>query len=112
MLFRSIHHVGTTADHLFYIMDPADDISGTPASCGAEYDPATLAVRLRAGPVDDHDCLNWSTQLLSALACLHQVVFQYPGLDDLEVGRIDFSKTHEIVAHWPDRNASRMKVKR
>ncbi|MGA2797323.1 MAG: serine/threonine-protein kinase [Thermoguttaceae bacterium] len=28
----SIHHVGKTADYLFYVMDLADDISGRPAS--------------------------------------------------------------------------------
>lgn len=67
----TIHHVGMTADHLFYIMDPADDISGAPASCGTEYAPANLAVRLRAGLVAD-DCVRWARQLLSALACLHQ----------------------------------------
>jgi serine/threonine protein kinase len=33
-------------------------------------------------------------------AGMHDVVFKHPGLADLEVGRIDFSKTREIVAHW------------
>jgi serine/threonine protein kinase len=37
-----IHHVGKTATHLFYVMDPADDISGRPASDDPEYQPATL----------------------------------------------------------------------
>ena len=27
----TIHHVGKTAEHLFYVMDPADDIAGGPA---------------------------------------------------------------------------------
>jgi serine/threonine protein kinase len=27
----SIHHVGKTAEHLFYVMDLADDVSGRPA---------------------------------------------------------------------------------
>lgn len=68
----TIHHVGTTADHLFYIMDPADDVSGTPASCSPEYAPATLAARLACGPLGDDECVRWSKRLLSALACLHQ----------------------------------------
>ena len=34
-------------------------------------------------------------------AGVHQLVFKYPGLEDLEAGQIDFSKTREIVAHWP-----------
>lgn len=41
-----IHHVGKTAKHLFYVMDPADDISGDPASDRPEYRPATLQSRL------------------------------------------------------------------
>ena len=68
----TIHHVGTTADYLFYIMDPADDVSGAPVSSGTQYTPATLAVRLGCGPAGDDDCVRWSKQLLSALACLHQ----------------------------------------
>lgn len=68
----TIHHVGRTADYLFYTMDTADDVSGGPVSPGAEYTPATLAVRLRCGPVAGDDCVRWSKQLLSALACLHR----------------------------------------
>ena len=49
-----------------------DDVSGGPVSPGAEYAPATLAVRLRCGPVARDDCVRWSNQLLSALACLHR----------------------------------------
>jgi serine/threonine protein kinase len=53
-------------------MDAADDVSGGPVSPGAEYTPATLAVRLRCGAVAGDDCVRWSKQLLSALACLHR----------------------------------------
>ncbi len=35
-------------------------------------------------------------------AGMHQVVFKHPDLADLELGSIDFSKTREIVAHWPE----------
>jgi hypothetical protein len=38
----------------------------------------------------------------SVSADVHQVVFKHPGLADLEVGRIDFTKTREIVARWPE----------
>jgi len=68
----TIHHVGRTAEYLFYIMDPADDVSGAPAACGEAYTPATLAARLAAGPVSNEDCVRWTSQLLSALACLHR----------------------------------------
>ena len=68
----TIHHVGQTAEHLFYIMDPADDVSGGPVACGEAYRPATLAARLAAGPLSNDDCVRWTSQLLSALACLHR----------------------------------------
>ena len=68
----TIHHVGRTAEYLFYIMDPADDVSGAPAACGEDYTPATLVGRLAAGPVSSDDCVRWASQLLSALACLHR----------------------------------------
>ena len=38
----SVHHVGQTGDHLFYIMDLADDASGGPGSSNPGYRPATL----------------------------------------------------------------------
>ena len=41
-----IHHVGKTATHLFYVMDPADDVSGEPASDKPDYRPATLQSKL------------------------------------------------------------------
>jgi eukaryotic-like serine/threonine-protein kinase len=66
-----IHHVGRTADHLFYIMDPADDISGRPASSDPGYRPATLASRLEDGPLPPEECLLLARQLLSGLAHLH-----------------------------------------
>ena len=46
-----IHHVGKTATHLFYVMDPADDVSGEPASDKPDYRPATLQSRLQNGPL-------------------------------------------------------------
>ena len=42
-----IHHVGKTATHLFYVMDPADDVSGRPASLKPDYRPATLQSKLQ-----------------------------------------------------------------
>lgn len=68
----AIHHVGQTAEHLFYVMDLADDVSGQPASSGPDYRPATLESRLQAGPLGPAECASFSRQLLEALACLHQ----------------------------------------
>ena len=45
-----IHHVGQTAEHLFYVMDLADDLAGQSDLASSEYRPATLASRLAAGP--------------------------------------------------------------
>ncbi len=66
-----IHHVGKTADHLFYIMDPADDISGGAATAEPDYRPATLARRLEQGPLPTGECRETARQLLAGLAHLH-----------------------------------------
>lgn len=66
-----IHHVGKTADHLFYVMDPADDAAGGSASTAAGYRPATLQGRLEAGPLPPEECLRHAQELLTALAHLH-----------------------------------------
>ena len=66
-----IHHVGKTDRHLFYLMDPADDLSGRAASTAPEYRPASLASRLEAGPLEAGACLRCVRQLLSGLAHLH-----------------------------------------
>ncbi|NQT18042.1 MAG: serine/threonine protein kinase [Planctomycetes bacterium] len=67
-----IHHVGKTVDHLFYVMDPADDVSGSTASSDAEYRPATLRSRIENGPLGPHECLVCARQLLGGLASLHR----------------------------------------
>ncbi len=67
-----IHHVGKTEDYLYYTMDPADDITGGPASRGEAYAPATLGTRLQAGRLTTDPCVVWARQLLAALAHLHQ----------------------------------------
>ena len=67
-----IHHVGQTAEHLFYVMDLADDLSDRPDPLRPDYRPATLESRLAAGPLDPAECAHFSRQLLEALACLHQ----------------------------------------
>lgn len=67
-----IHHVAQTADYLFYVMDPADDISGSPASDDADYQPATLESRLKAGPLPPEACWRCTGELLTGLACLHE----------------------------------------
>lgn len=66
-----IQHVGKTANHLFYIMDPADDICGGPATAEPDYRPATLARRLDQGPLPTGECLAMARQLLAGLAHLH-----------------------------------------
>jgi serine/threonine protein kinase len=90
----TIYHVGETAEHLFYVMDLADDLSGqvesiVPAdgqtssakpqaawmidrSVFASYRPATLENHLADGPIDESDCERYARQLLAALACLHE----------------------------------------
>jgi serine/threonine protein kinase len=67
----TIDHVGKTADHLFYVMDPADDISGDPASSDPSYRPSSLQSRLESGPLSAEDCLSYAQQLLEGLARLH-----------------------------------------
>ncbi len=93
-----IHHVGKTATHLFYVMDPADDVSGEAASDRPDYRPATLQTVLEGrerarsnlsealgadrrlvgpfgqiGPVpfSPEVCLDYARQLLAGLAMLH-----------------------------------------
>jgi len=66
-----IYHVGKTAEHLFYVMDPADDAGGGAASAEATYRPATLQSRLQDGPPSARQCLRYARQLLGGLASLH-----------------------------------------
>jgi eukaryotic-like serine/threonine-protein kinase len=68
----TIHHVGRTAEHLFYVMDLADDVSGAAASGDASYRPATMEQRLEGGPLPADECLALARQLLAGLAVLHQ----------------------------------------
>jgi hypothetical protein len=82
----AVHHVGETAEHLFYVMELADDLSGgiesSPAkpqsaaemdrSVLASYRPATLENCLADGPLVESDCERYVRQLLAALACLHE----------------------------------------
>jgi serine/threonine protein kinase len=66
-----IQHVGQTAEHLFYVMEPADDVSGSPASAEASYRPATLQSRLESGPLPPEECERYAGELLTGLAHLH-----------------------------------------
>ncbi|NQU26091.1 MAG: serine/threonine protein kinase [Candidatus Nealsonbacteria bacterium] len=66
-----IHHVGKTPEHLFYVMDPADDLSGSAASTDAGYRPASLQHRLDAKPLSSEECYDYAEQLLTGLAHLH-----------------------------------------
>ena len=67
-----IHHVGKTAEHLFYVMDLADDVSGAAGSAEAGYQPATLESRLAGGPLPPGECSRYARQLLEGLASLHE----------------------------------------
>lgn len=67
-----IDHVGQTAQYLFYVMDPADDITGSPASCDSAYRPCTLKERLRSGPLSADDCSRHARQLVAGLAHIHK----------------------------------------
>jgi len=66
-----IQHVGKTAEHLFYVMEPADDVSGGPASADESYRPATLQSRLESGPLPPEECERCAEELLTGLAHLH-----------------------------------------
>jgi hypothetical protein len=52
-------------------MDPADDISGEPASLDVAYEPATLRHRLQNGPLSADECWRRARELLNGLALLH-----------------------------------------
>ncbi|HLA83769.1 MAG TPA: serine/threonine-protein kinase [Thermoguttaceae bacterium] len=67
----TIHHVGQTDDHLFYVMDLADDAGGTEPIDPERYEPATLRRRLDDGPLDPQSCVACARQLLEGLASLH-----------------------------------------
>ncbi len=67
-----IHHVGKTADHLFYVMDCADDVTGAAPSTDPGYRPATLGSRLMLGPLGPEVALECTRRLLAGLASLHE----------------------------------------
>ena len=67
----NIHHVGKTAQHLFYVMDLADDACGGAGSDDADYRPSSLQGRLESGRLTADECLQYTRQLLAGLAFLH-----------------------------------------
>ena len=68
----SIHHVGKTEEHLFYVMDLADDASGGTVSCDSDYRSATLEERLDNAKLAPDECLRNARQLIAGLAGLHE----------------------------------------
>jgi len=66
-----IHHVGECPGHIFFVMDLADDLMGTPGSADPSYRPATLQSRLQAGPLPPEECQRRIGELLAGLAALH-----------------------------------------
>ncbi len=67
-----IHHVGQTQSFVFFVTDLADTVASPAGTDPAAYVPATLERRLNEGPASPADCLDWTRQLLLALASLHQ----------------------------------------
>jgi serine/threonine protein kinase len=68
----AILHVGRTTDDLFYVMEPADDVSGGPASRDPGYRPASLESRLAEGPLTPEQRERYACQLLEGLSRLHE----------------------------------------
>ena len=68
----SIHHVGECPGHIFFVMDLADDLAGTPGSSDPSYRPATLQSHLQAGPLTAEESLRRTGELLAGLAALHE----------------------------------------
>ena len=66
-----IFHVGRTDSHLFYVMEPADNLSGQPITADGPYSPATLESRLAFGPLESDIAMQFAEELLAALVCLH-----------------------------------------
>ncbi|MGD9127783.1 MAG: serine/threonine-protein kinase [Planctomycetia bacterium] len=67
-----IFHVGRTDSHLFYVMEPADNLSGQPITVDGPYSPATLESRLAFGPLESEEAMQFAEELLAALVCLHE----------------------------------------
>ena len=72
----TIHHVGTTDEYLYYVMNLADNLADTSPDAkttpDASYLPATLKSRLQTGPLPPQECLLRVRQLLAGLASLHE----------------------------------------
>ena len=66
-----IFHVGQTESHLFYVMEPADNLSEQPITADSPYSPATLESRLAFGPLESDIAMQFAEELLAALACLY-----------------------------------------
>ena len=67
----NIHHVGECPGHIFFVMDLADDLTGTSGSADPSYRPATLQSRLQTGPLAPDECQRRTGELLAGLAALH-----------------------------------------
>lgn len=67
-----IQHVGRTEEHLFYVMELADDDAGGRPEDIATYQPATLERRLATGPLSSEECWRLTEELLAGLAALHE----------------------------------------
>ncbi len=68
----TIYHVGKTPDHLFYVMELADDVTGGSPSVDPDYRPATLETRLRQDSMSSEECDVAARELLTGLTSLHE----------------------------------------
>ena len=68
----TIHHVGKTTDHLFYVMELADHVAGDSAFADAAYQPATPETRLQQDFLSAEEGDRFSRELLAGLASLHE----------------------------------------
>jgi len=66
-----IHHVGECPGYMFFVMDLADDLTGTPGSADLSYQPATLQNRLQAGPLPAKNASGAWVNYWRGLAALH-----------------------------------------
>jgi serine/threonine protein kinase len=67
-----IQHVGRTEKHLFYVMEPADDVAGGRPQATETYQGATLENLLCGGPLTADECLRLTRELLAGLGALHK----------------------------------------
>ncbi|MCS7305137.1 MAG: serine/threonine protein kinase [Thermoguttaceae bacterium] len=69
----TIYQAAVTSEYLYYVMELADDLSGTFPSNPQLYRPASLANRLAKQILRPEDCVRYAQQLLQGLSELHRL---------------------------------------